>query len=1223
MGQTCCSEEIKPNGMDTLPKQRNNDICSDGNPIINDVSDYDSSNETLSSNNDTNNIVMENETEIHNEMDYEMDNITSNKVDTIHDETIHDINIVIEYDSVIQYLLAMDDDDYLSVWNIIKNMDVSEIIYDDNQSINMDDELISLFYKITEMYVQTINMDAIKLDEIKSKMMDISQSIQTQFQSILNNYNESNMTSISYAFYKNSLRKYFKEPNPPLITASDPDPITEPTTEPNVEIESVTQSIPFNEPEIEVSITIEPSKTEANTETQSGIDIKPDEPILTTEQVNQMESIFVVHDTNTDGDIDGDTAIETDSDFMEDSKTENNSENRENTLKVNHRRLNSAFNQYSMNHFSEQTLQTIDDEKVEPNMLELLTTSPTNIDNENFDVQRCVNILKKNLYDKKHCDHSEISMMFGSLSENQRLLVKDKYNAETNYILSNKINEMFTGELKKLVLRLISNNIDNDCYWINKGLRKNDFNRINETILCRTVSQIKDINIRYKNLYNIELISDIKKHINIRKDGNYFALMTNILAGLRDESTELNFKSIKSETLMLYNILDINKTLNKSSEINIINILTKNSWFFIKDLCKRYSKKSTNSLKSNLEKKFGNKSKIYDALGIIIDFCLNRYDYFAKLLQISMKGLNIDHSLMIRVITNRCSIDLGDITIEFTNKYGNGKTLLQCIKDVLGSNEVYKNLLLKLCGIGDFQHIDVLIGNMETIRSMRMSIWEDKKNWDDYIKTSPTIRKNNTINYDDICQELITTLNKNNVKSIKSQLTKILTNMDNEQIQITKKKYKEMVKTKRSLREDIKKSIKKGNTLTALIGLLNTKCELDSIYIQKCLKNKDFDTLSHILCTRTNYELEQIKYAYKEQTNKELQHEISIYLDKKGRSTSKLILTEILKCDRIETVNDNSTDVMNDLKSFKKHIGKTQKNWYANFFAKKSWTHISHVLQLYDQNCDINSSAVLSKVFGNGISYTMCDIISKMGSNRHNYFAKCIYNCISTRKVDLEFLILIILSRCEIDLGDIITEFNESINKTNGKTLKEWINDKITSGPHVKELLLRICGLYGDMMFDNDSDTKENSNGNLIKSVRSTLLNDDEKNLTEVFSEVNKLSIYDINPKKLGQFIQKQWNQKFEDKMWKKLKTDNKGFIKIQHISEIIAFIATVYIALKEKMKNNNFDQNIIKQKEIKNHCKSMIQFLEHKLSNHNNNIKKIEMKQYIPEWLFQYKSLQ
>eukprot|EP01084_Bolivina_argentea_P055300 101399_1 len=159
-----------------------------------------------------------------------------------------------------------------------------------------------------------------------------------------------------------------------------------------------------------------------------------------------------------------------------------------------------------------------------------------------------------------------------------------------------------------------------------------------------------------------------------------------------------------------------------------------------------------------IEKKFGKNSKSGDALQNIIDVSRNRHSFFAQLLVKSMKGMGTDDDLLIRTIVGRSAIDLGQISSEFSSKFGSGKTLLQFIKGDTRKG-TYRNIILKICAIGQIDDIDDDAEEkvLDTYPNGNDANGDDEK-LQEPLPSSPTIKMKNGFNASSVAKELISVM---------------------------------------------------------------------------------------------------------------------------------------------------------------------------------------------------------------------------------------------------------------------------------------------------------------------------------------------------------------------------------------------------------------------------------------------------------------------------------
>ena len=132
---------------------------------------------------------------------------------------------------------------------------------------------------------------------------------------------------------------------------------------------------------------------------------------------------------------------------------------------------------------------------------------------------------------------------------------------------------------------------------------------------------------------------------------------------------------------------------------------------------------------------------------------------------------------------------------------------------------------------------------------------------------------------------------------------------------------------------------------------------------------------------------------------------------------------------------------------------------------------------------------VLKDVFGyNSPSFCVAEAIYLTATNRFRLWCRLLKQSMTGMNTNHSLLMRVLITRSEIDLGEINNEFSRKIEWGNGKTLKQWICNE--SKEPYQNLLLGIAGLprYSnddhdtkcDDEFEESVDTSSESNGNLI-----------------------------------------------------------------------------------------------------------------------------------------------
>jgi len=99
------------------------------------------------------------------------------------------------------------------------------------------------------------------------------------------------------------------------------------------------------------------------------------------------------------------------------------------------------------------------------------------------------------------------------------------------------------------------------------------------------------------------------------------------------------------------------------------------------------------------------------------------------------------------------------------------------------------------------------------------------------------------------------------------------------------------------------------------------------------------------------------------------------------------------------------------------------------------------------------NEGIKNKFGDSDITKAFCTI-ADFSSNPYNFWAEKMHDAMKGFSTNDEKLIRVVVSRCEIDLMNVVQVFGERFGA--GKTLKNWIESE-TSGDY-RTLLLLVCG---------------------------------------------------------------------------------------------------------------------------------------------------------------------
>ncbi|ETO23199.1 hypothetical protein RFI_13990, partial [Reticulomyxa filosa] len=458
----------------------------------------------------------------------------------------------------------------------------------------------------------------------------------------------------------------------------------------------------------------------------------------------------------------------------------------------------------------------------------------------------------------------------------------------------------------------------------------------------------------YQKMYDGDLNSVLVAKVKKSED-DYHLLVDHALTLKREETDPriVDERRVAKDYEALKNALEGGKTLGMEA---IYDIFTHRSWGHLDQVLIEFNKFSKVNARSVMEKKIGGRvgtafqimidiaqqRHAYWALHVLHDILLNKkkkiiiitnnnnsIDYIHIHLKKSMKGLGTDDELLVRCIVGRSEIDLQEIIAIFNMKFGEGKTLLQWLRD--DTSGAYRKMLMGLCGfdVGNLggnsathrvHDIEAKVDSNRTVIAMieimqnhqqhqqqqqhsSSNKTKDVESWDDYCVTSPTVRFNDDVDID-VSARLLAELaaeKKPNIKKFKKELIEVMTSINNEQRQELKLKFQSAPSnSKKTSLEDVIAQIlgKRGKTTAITLVLLTPIAQYRAQIIHEGLKH--LPVLIEAICTCTNKQLKDTIQAYNVLYKGDMVGDINKATKSKKNLNSMLM--EILKAQRPETL---------------------------------------------------------------------------------------------------------------------------------------------------------------------------------------------------------------------------------------------------------------------------------------------------------------------------------
>ncbi|CAF3699345.1 unnamed protein product [Rotaria sordida] len=305
-----------------------------------------------------------------------------------------------------------------------------------------------------------------------------------------------------------------------------------------------------------------------------------------------------------------------------------------------------------------------------------------------------------------------------------------------------------------------------------------------------------------------------------------------------------------------------------------------------------------------------------------------------------------------------------------------------------------------------------------------------------------TLVRFNDFNVEQDCKELNTSLQKPNIDEM--SVIRILCNRTIAQRLQIRDTYPN--RFGESLNDVIETKVS-GNLKTLLQRLLLSSIEYDCIELRRILCGTKIDetTLIEIFLSRSNKEIKTIIHTYETIFKSTLAKDI---IDDE-ETPSKQIILALLQANRPEDNDIDDDEVLEDAQ----YLYETNSKWrrdgstFIRLLCNRSNTHLKQIFDAYPQfsKTDIEQSIQIDK--DSDLSHTLMAIV-RIVRNRPRFFAFELKKSLKSSGCNEDNLTRIIVSRCEIDMIQIKSEF-EKISK---RTLFDQIHTD-TSGYYKRALL--------------------------------------------------------------------------------------------------------------------------------------------------------------------------
>ncbi|KAM9765898.1 annexin A2-like isoform 2-T2 [Menidia menidia] len=244
-----------------------------------------------------------------------------------------------------------------------------------------------------------------------------------------------------------------------------------------------------------------------------------------------------------------------------------------------------------------------------------------------------------------------------------------------------------------------------------------------------------------------------------------------------------------------------------------------------------------------------------------------------------------------------------------------------------------------------------------------------------------------------------------------------------------------------------------GSLEALMLGLMKSPTQYDAAELKASMKGlgTDEETLIEMVCSRNNEELMEIKKVYRDMFKKELEKDIAG--DTSGDFAKLLLALVQTKRDEPSNVVDYEK-IDNDARSLYeagvKRKGTDVAAWIS-ILSQRSVPHLQKVFQRYRSYSPYDMQESIRKEVKGDLEKSLLTLVDCF-ENRQLYFANRLNEAMKSKGAKEKVVTRVLVSRCEVDLMRIRTEFKRHHKRSLYQTIAEH-----TKGDY-QQALLSLCG---------------------------------------------------------------------------------------------------------------------------------------------------------------------
>lgn len=269
----------------------------------------------------------------------------------------------------------------------------------------------------------------------------------------------------------------------------------------------------------------------------------------------------------------------------------------------------------------------------------------------------------------------------------ERLKIKKTYEEKYQRNLIDDLKSELNGKFEDAMVALFKDPFEYDAECLYNAMKGagTDEDTLIEIISSRPDWLMQKIKLKYKELYDKDLIEDIKSDTS----GNFQNLLVGLLESERKNSKEINMENCQNLAKELNETKDDKWNIDNKLD-GFYKYLMYSSPKELSIVAREYYKLSGETIVEGIDKKFEGDAK--ELIKTVLYSLISPSEYFATRIKKAIEGFGTDNKMLIRIIITRCEVDMNTIKKYYKQLYE--KDMIEEIKNDISGD--YQKLIVEL-----------------------------------------------------------------------------------------------------------------------------------------------------------------------------------------------------------------------------------------------------------------------------------------------------------------------------------------------------------------------------------------------------------------------------------------------------------------------------------------------------------------------------------------------